>query len=467
MRTPWLTLALALGGCASRAPPLPPLAEAPAQFQRAERAERSGTVDTQWWRVWADPGLQALSEAAQVHSLDLRQALARVQQARAVLPAAASRAWPQIDGQLSGARTGSELPEPVKRGGQPDTQALRAALTLQWEIDLFGAARAQRAAAAEQVLEAEAGVAGARLLLRAELAEQHLRWQSAQQRLDQLDALVAVQQRQNALLALRQAEGLAGALDIAEAQESLQALQAQRPALRLLAAHSEHRLALLCGRVPGRALPELALSRRTLPELPPLRPGQPAELLLRRPDLVAATAQARRAGEQWAQAQAERWPRLALAAVWGRQDLRLNTLSLAPSAFHQLAVAFTAPLFQAGRLAALAEAQQAQREASVLARDRVWLTALQEVESALAAQHSSAAQRSLAAQRLTERRTQQQHAQNLQAEGLLSERQRLDLDCAAWRAQLDLSDAQLRAALDTVQLAKALGGGWPTESPSP
>lgn len=457
----WLALAGLLAAC-STVPEAPPPLGLPKDYldQPATR------FDEQWWQQFADPALQRLLRAQAQGSLTLRQQLERVSQTRAGALAQGSSAWPQLalNGSASSARSG--LPEPVKRAGQPDVRAHRATLDLQWEIDLFGAVAAARRAAIQDAVLADAGLQGARLLVQVELAQHYLAWQSARRRLPLLRELIEAQAISLQLAQARAAEGWVGAVELEGLRAELEAQRSQEPALQVLEATSRLRMALLLGRVANDPLPELQEAPSRWPTLPALAPGQPAELLLRRPDLQAAAARAAAARERATQAQAERWPRLFLGAFWGRQDLRLNGTDLAAAPFQQLGLAFVAPVFSAGRLQGIADAQAASARAAAWAEQEAVLTALTEVESALRQRQAGLERQAALARQLVARQSQQRHVERLHQEGLVGRSAVLAASRARLAALLEQEQAEWAIRLDALQLAKALGGGWnPKDTP--
>jgi NodT family efflux transporter outer membrane factor (OMF) lipoprotein len=466
MRPRAATQALALGGLlALAACSSPPALEPPQAAHAAPQFLRDTAPaqwDAQWWQRMADPTLRQLLDEAQRGNVGVQQALSRVAQARAGATAQGSRLLPNVSLGATASDARSDLPEAVKRG-QPDTRALRATLDLQWELDLFGAARAANRAAGHSVLEAEAGVRAARWLLSAEVAQHYLNWQAARLRAAQLQDLVAASQGVLEVAQSRLREGTGSALERDRAEADLRALQAQAPALRLLQQHSEHRLALLLGRPATAPVPALGQAPMALTVPPELPPGQPAELLLRRPDLQAAWARVEGARARADARAAERWPTLYLAGLLGRQDLRLNGADLSPVPFQNVALAFAMPLFNGGRLQAAADAASAQAQEAELAQQAAWLTALQEVESALAALQAARERERLSQQQVQALAALRLRALHLQHEGLVGRGPVLDATRAWHAAQLDHTQAQLATAQDAVQLAKALGGGWTLE----
>jgi NodT family efflux transporter outer membrane factor (OMF) lipoprotein len=423
-------------------------------------------LDAGTWRGFGDPALENLIALARTANLDVRIAQQRVRQARAGSVAAASRLLPTValTGSASDQRTG--LPADVKRGS-PDTRALRGALDLGWELDVFGAARAAADAAELDALAADSGVATAQWLVTTEVARQYLVWQGARLRLQQLQALLKAQQDTERLTRSRETEGQASRFEVARAAGDVESLAAQLPALQTLVAVTEAQIKVLLGKAPGADLP--ALDQRSspkLPQVPVLAPGQPIELLQRRPDLQAAERQLRAEGARLRESQADRWPRLVLGAVFGQQDLRLNGLDLSPVRYSNVALAFTAPLFNAGRLQAAVERQSARERIAALQYERAVLGALQDVENSLVALAHERERADRLAAAVQRRREGLRHAQLLHREGQIDLLQLLDAQRGLIAAELAETESRTQQALGAVQLVKALGGGWVAE-PAP
>ncbi len=458
----WVSI-VTLVGCATPTPPVPPnLKAASAGFAQADPAA-SQALDAATWRGFGDPALERLIAQARDANLDVRIAQQRVRQARAGSTAAASRLWPTVaaTGSVSDQRTG--LPAEVKRGS-PDTRAIRGAIDVGWELDVFGAARAAADAAELDALAADAGVATAQWLASTEVARQYLVWQGARLRLLQLQALLQAQQDTERLTRSRQARGLASRFDVSRAAGEVQSLAAQLPPLQTLVVVTEAQIKVLLGLGPSVALP--ALNRQdapTLPQVPLLAPGQPIALLQRRPDLRVAQQQLLAESARLRESQADQWPRFFLAAVLGQQDLRLNGLDLAPVRYSNIALAFTAPLFNAGRLGAAVERQSAREHAATLQYKRAVLGALQDVENSLVALAQERERSTVLAAAVDSRREGLRHAQSLHREGQIDLLQLLDAQRGLIAAELAATESHTQRALGAVQLVKALGGGWYAE----
>lgn len=452
-------LAAVLSACATP-PPEPPdvLATQDTRFRHASDSEPA--VDASWWRGFDDAALVALVQRAQLANHDVRIAVQRVRQARAGQTAVASRLWPTVSLTGSASNERSGLPDQIKQG-KPDTRAYRGALDLGWELDLFGAARAGADAAELDALSAGEGVDAARWLVSSEVARQYVVWQSARLRLAKLDALLKAQTDTERLTRSREAGGLASRFDVSRAAGEVPSLAAQLPPLRTLVAVTETQLAVLVGANPNQPLPELnAATAPGLPTPPRLSARQPVDLLMRRPDLRVAQKQFMAEAARLREAHADRWPKFFLAAAFGREDLRLNALDLSPVRYSTAALAFTMPLFDAGRLRAAVERQSAKERMATLQYEKAVLGAVKDVDDslvALAQERDRSASLDAATQ---QRRTGLRHAQSLYREGQIDLLQLLDAQRAVLAAELSAIDGQTQLALNTVQLATALGGGW-------
>ncbi|MBA4212519.1 MAG: TolC family protein [Polaromonas sp.] len=460
---PVVATLVVLAGCAAPQVGAPPDTRALGSSFHHTPPLGAETRDAATWQGFGDPVLDGLVTRARAANLDVRIAVQRVRQSRAGSTAAASRAWPTValTGSAADQRTG--LPEEVKRGS-PDTRALRAALELGWEIDVFGAARAASEAAELDALAADAGVEAAQWLAATEVARQYLVWQGARVRLQQLQALLQAQQDTERLTRSRQAQGLASAFDVHRAAGEVQSLAAQLPPLHTLVAVSEHQIDVLLGASPGDSTHNWRQAAGTqLPVVPALSPGQPIELLQRRPDLRVAQQQLLAEGARLRESQADLWPRFFISAVLGRQDLRLNALDLAPVRYSSLALAFSAPLFNAGRLRAAVEQQSARQRAATLQYERAVLNALQDVENSLVSFAQERDRADALNRAVQSRRSALRNAESLQREGQIDLLQLLDAQRGLIAAELAATDSHTQLAVGAVQLVKALGGGWYAE----
>lgn len=420
-----------------------------------------------WWQVFNDPVLDRMIARGLAGNHDARLAISRVQMARAGVAASQSSLLPSLA--LTGSRSDSRsgLPQPYKNG-EPDTRATRIGGELSWEIDLFGAARAARRAAKHDLLAAEAGIDGVRLLVSGEIARQYFTLRAARERLQLLDDILVTLRVTEALTRKREAAGLASLLDVELATGERLNAEALQPQLSTLVTATRARLAVLLGENPGEPLAELdsAPLRAVWPDPGVPATGQPADLLARRPDLRAAEQQLAAESERLREARANYFPKFFLSAVFGSQELTLNSVALAPVRYSNVAAAFSAPLFAGGRIRAGVQAQGAREQQALLNYERQILIALEEVEVGLAAVNDERRRVSLLAAVAAARHQALGRGDSLNRAGQIDLLQLQILQRAAMAADQALVESEAQLALNTIRLHQALGGSWHTSPAS-
>lgn len=413
--------------------------------------------DGAWWRQFGDPVLVALVERAVSANLDVRVAVERAAAARAGESFQASRLRPTVGVQVATLDARSGLPASVKQVNA-DTVAVRAGADVAWEIDLAGGLRSAHRASQADGVAAEAGIAGARLLVASEVARQYYILRGAQERLRIVEQLAGAQRDTDRLVRSRERQGLASRFDVSRSSAEAEALDAQIPPLRTLVGVTESRIAVVLGQNPSAfAVEDAAFS---WPLLEDIRTGQPSELLRRRPDLMAAEARVTAEGLRLDEARAQWWPKVFLSALVGGQGLRLNGVNLSPVPFSNVALAFAQPLLDGGRIEAGIALQSARANEALAEWQRAVLVAVEEVENSLLVRKEEIARGRLLTSALDARRQSLVNAQSLHREGQTDLLVLLDVQRALLAAELDLTESRTQQALNDVQLYKSLGGGW-------
>lgn len=457
------SLALLISACAAT-PPSPEVKLS--DNYRQGGGEGASATYGDWWQDLNDPVLNQLISRGLTSNHDARIAITRVEQARGGLMAQQSRLLPTLSATGSESDSRSKLPPPYKLG-EPDVQASRIALDLSWEIDLFGAARAARRAARHDMLAAQAGVDGVRLLVSGEVARQYLTWRAARERLQLLDATLATLETTERLTRRRQSVGLASSFDVELVGGQYLDAQALRPSLHTLMMASEARLAVLIGDNPSQpiALLQDLPVRMSWPANAAVPTGQPVDLLARRPDLRVAEQQLAAVSERLREARLNYLPRFFLNAVLGSQRLNINDVALSPVRYSQVAAAFSAPLFAGGRLKAANLVQSAREREALLDYEKRILTAIEEVEVSLTALADERRRSDLLLGALSARQQALRQGDSLYRTGLIDLLQLQNLQRAALAAEQSLVESQLQVTLNRVRLHQALGGGW--QGPTP
>ena len=463
--------ALAGAGCTTSPPP-----REPAPRDVAVRATWSTNADSSptilnWWRTFGDEDLDSTVAAALSGNLDLRAVAARIAIASGQAGVSYAGALPQVSAGASASRQRSSVRVPEAGGGEKRdvlrSNSFRLSLDVSWELDVWGRIRAQNRAANAGLQAAKADYAGARLSLAGQAAKAWLQLTEAKLQVELAQETVKSFAATERRASDRVAAGIQPPSDRhlartnhASARELLQLrLQAQDAAKR--------RLEVLLGRYPSGAIKGGA----TLPSLPPTPPmGFPAEILRRRPDLVAAERRLAASLQDVEAAEKAFYPRLSLTTSGGLSSSELKDLFSAESLIWTVAGNLVQPIFEGGRLwAQLDVSRGRQAEASALFAQRV-LDALGEVERFLRAEQflalrqvalEEAAQEALAAVAVTENR----YGQGVESFIVVLESQRRAL--SAQSALISLRRERLETRVD---LHLALGGGfeeWMPEIPEP
>ncbi|GAB3759799.1 efflux transporter outer membrane subunit [Ramlibacter monticola] len=455
-----IAVALGLAGCAT--PNLHSSVDVPVRF--AAPAEAQDAPEVAWWESYGDPVLSDLVRRAARENRDIRMAVQRVRAARAGETISRSVLFPSIGLSASGqdAKTGHDA---AVKQHMPDIQRGSAGLDVSWEIDLSGRLRAGAAAAAADALAAEHGASGVRLLVVSDVATNYFTLVGALRQLETVRAISAAQDETLRLVTARQRAGLATPFDVERAATEASRARAAIPPLETVVAVSRHRIAVLVGDQAVNAA-GIATHGGEL-TVPPARPGQPATLLERRPDLLALKSQLDAANARRQQAQAEWFPRLFLGAVFGRESLELNNIDVGAAHFRNVAGLLAMPLFNAGRTRSINEiAESAQSEAVMRYEDGI-VRALEDVENALVALGDERRRAVDLRNAANSADSALGRAQSLYDRGQIDLLPLLDAQRTRLAVRLGANDSDTQLLLDSVRLYKALGGGWQAFEPQP
>jgi NodT family efflux transporter outer membrane factor (OMF) lipoprotein len=425
----------------------------------------SGPVLARWWEQLGDPRLDDLVREALAGSPDLQLARARLREARAtrlqvrssLAPTLAATAGAQ-NGQY-GAGTGGVQNGQYGAGGVPGS-LYDAGFDASWEADLFGAGRRGLEAATADVQASAASLVEVRVALLAEVAEAYVELRSAQRRGAIARANLASQTETVQITRWRCQAGLAPDTDLEQARTSQEQTRAALPDLEAAQASARHRLAVLLGRSPGALDPRLA-EPAPLPRVPAaVAAGIPAGVLRQRPDLIAAERTLAAETARTRQKRAQRFPSLDLTASFGWQAYSLSALGGAGTLARTLGGTLAATLFDGGRLRSAVAIQDAVQEQALITYQQSVLTALEEVEDALAAYARSRDRVAALAAAAQAAASAAELAHQRYLAGLVDFRTVLDTERTRLGVEDDLAVAEAARLTHLIQLYKALGGGW-------
>jgi multidrug efflux system outer membrane protein len=452
--------ALALGACAVgpdyKTPPT-----APAAFHNADPAIFvAANPEADWWRQFEDPVLDQLVARSLSSNLDLKIALARVAEARALFTDARLDQLPRVT--VAGASTQAKQQQPGSGGARVETETYSAGFDAAWELDLFGRVRRGVEAAGAEAGAARADLRDAQVTVAAEVARNYFELRGAQARLDVARRNLETQRETVRITQARFDVGGADPIDIESAKARLKATEATIPVFVAAERAAAYRLAVLAGERPG-ALDDLLMSRggRTAPFAKALPIGEAADLLRRRPDVQAAE---RRLAAQTAKvgvATADLFPRVRVSGFVGFLAGDLSSLGEAASNAWSVTPTVSWPGLDIGGARARLKAAQARNDASLAVYDQTVLRALEDVENALVRYGQRQAQlRSLNDQAAASRRAAEL-ARLRYREGVVDFLVLLDAERTLLAAEDAVSVAETGVNTDVAAVYKALGGGWP------
>ena len=455
----WISGGLLLAACAVGPDYRAPAPAVPESWQQPSAAAPESAELAGWWTTLGDRILDRLVEQSLAGSPTVRQASARVLEARARRGIAAAGLAPSVEASARADVVDAERGTTSTPGSDATDETWSTGLDASWEIDLFGGQRRSVESADAQLGAAEAELRDVLITLLGDVALSYVDVRTAQARLTFAERNLEAQRELTDITRWQAEAGLATSLEVQQANSSYEQTRAAIPSLESALAQAMNRLAVLTGRPPGE-LDELLAERRPIPVAPlDIAAGVPADVLRRRPDIRAAE---RRLAAQTAQvgvATAALYPSLTLAGA-----ISLNSTS-AGDLFDGLrtdraGLSISLPIFNAGALRQNVRAQNALVDQAAATYESTVLAAYEEVDNALTAwsnehRRNSALIAAAASARVASELALMQYNSGLVdfETVLTADRQLISTEDA-----LAVSNGELTAGL--VRLYKALGGGW-------
>jgi NodT family efflux transporter outer membrane factor (OMF) lipoprotein len=435
------------------------------------RAVDTRRADADWWKGFHDPVLVALVEKAIAGNTDLAQARARIDQSRAVALGTDAKLLPTVDGTGDATAVRQSLDSPIGAAshilGLPrDYNEYALGTQAAWELDVFGGLRRGSEAARDEFVATEADAGAIAVSVAAETADAYLTLRGFQARLgvaedqekNELDLVDVVQQR------LRQ--GLAPERELNRADAELESIRASIAPLRAAVAAQLNRLDVLVGERPG-ANRQLLLAARPIPAAPrPAGSAAPADLLRRRPDIVAAEGRLAASNARIGVAIADYYPHVSLAALVGTVSTMTSNLFTAGAFQATGGASIRWRLFDFGRIDA--EVAQAKgREAEVLAAWRgAVLRAAEDVETALVRLVEARTERASLVRQIAQLKKARDETRQAYSGGVAALIDVFDADRQELAARDRLATVRANEARAAIAAYRALGGGWQPEAPT-
>jgi NodT family efflux transporter outer membrane factor (OMF) lipoprotein len=454
----------ALGGCslapAYHAPQLPPM---PSSFKEGDTAWKVAAPSDQaprgaWWVVYGDDSLSRLEAKLDASNPSLAAALARYDQARAFENQLNAGLFPHMGAMFNPGRARQSNNRPTRGANQPneydsDTVGVEA----DFDLDLWGRIRNEITAGKALAQASQADLASAKLSLEARLADDYVRLRGYDIQVRILQDALQAYQRALQLTENRHNGGVASGLDVSRAQAQLDDAQAQVTDVVAQRALTEHAIASLVG--------ESASSFAVAPEQNPLQVpvtpvGVPSTLLERRPDIAAAERRVYAANADIGVARAAFFPDVSLSGNYGFQNTGMDNLLAIGNRYWALGPLATLNLFDAGLRRAQLNAAKARFAQSSDEYRQTVLTAFREVEDDLSLLQHLGIEAKQEDQAYAAAQQTLNIATHRYREGIVNYLDVVTAQTVALSAQRNAETIRTRRLQASVDLIRALGGGW-------
>lgn len=457
---PFVVLLLVSAGCKMGPDYQRPDLGAPEGWREVTPGEQQSLANKNWWELFDDPELVKLIEIALAENQDLKIAVERIEEARAIYGFTRADLYPKLDayaaaGALEASRNG--LPGiPNSVDNKSDLYQLGGQMF--WELDFFGRIRRASEAELAQMYATEQARRAVVLTLVTDVARAYVELRDFDRRLDISRRTVESRVQYVALARDRFEGGVTSELDLRQAEAELHRTESLVFNFEQLVRQKENEISVLLGRNPGEIPRGRRLDEMVVPaEVPP---GLPSELLERRPDLRQAEEQLVSANARIGSAKALLYPSISLTGSFGWESKELDELFDSPSLTWSLGANLLQPIFNAGQLQRGVEATEARQRQALYAYERSVRQAFREVEDSLIGVRQSDLRRTAEGQRVEAERKVVELSELRYRGGVSAYLQVLDAQRNLFNAELDETSAMRDKVVALIQLYKALGGGW-------
>lgn len=415
-----------------------------------------------WWTTLEDPTLTSLIDRATQDSLDIRQAMARIEEAAARRGVSVGALFPAIDGMGEFSRNrgstnqSSSVPPPRSRLDG----LYSAGVSSSWEIDLFGRVRRSVESASADLDASVEDLRDTLVVLYANIGLTYAEVRTLQERIRYNEENVRTQRETMGVVRARNRAGLVGDLDIRQAQENLANTEAALPPLRQQLAQAINRLGVLIGLVPSALHAELA-AEAPIPQPPSeVLLGVPREFLRQRPDIRAAERQLAAQTALIGVATADLYPRLSLLGSFSLSTFESATWTESDSRGYAFGPSFNWALFDGGAIRSNIRVQEALTEQALTSYEQSVLDGLEDVESSLVAFVQEQDRRDALGRSVEALNGALDLVKTQYRRGLTNFQNVLDTERSLALRQDDLASSRGQVTQNLINVYRALGGGW-------
>ncbi|HZR16822.1 MAG TPA: efflux transporter outer membrane subunit [Verrucomicrobiae bacterium] len=451
-------LMLFVAGCAVGPGYQRPSITAPHGFRNESVITTNSFADLPWWEVFHDETLQGLIRIALTNNYDVRIAVSRIEQARAITRETRGQFFPQLNFAAvagKGKNVGAgNTPSPTGITGG----AFAADINASWEIDLWGRIRRLNESARAQLFASEEARRDVLTSVIAQVAQEYFQLLAVEDELEIARKSTNSFGQSLKVFSQRLEGGVASKLETSSAEALMHSAAATIPELGRQISLIEDQISVLLGQNPSPILhSNSVLGTQVPPEIPA---GLPSALLERRADVRQAEQQLRSANAQVGVAKAELFPQLNLTGLLGQVSPELSAFTSGGATAWGIAAGLTGPIFHGGQLRAQYQQAEAAREQFALQYRYAVLRAFQEVSDALISYERLADEQAEQAQAVNAYRVALEMAMKRYQSGNASYYEVLQEQQLLFPTENALVQTRLNQILAVVQLYRALGGGW-------
>ena len=415
-----------------------------------------------WWNIFNDSSLSSLIERGEQNNIDIKIALARVKESRALLGIEDSGIYPSVD--TNGGITWGKESESVNPLATSEQTKYTLSADASWEIDLFGRIRRSIEAATAEYQASWEDHNDVLITIRAEIAANYLSLRSLQAQQETTKKNIISQRDMLDLTQIRYDNGISTYLDVAQATRELATTEAELPLLRLNLKQNITALAVLTGESSDTLRQELSLIHNVPLPSAGITVGIPAERIRQRPDVKQAerslAAQTARIGI----ATADLYPSFSLTGTLGLASLSSGDFFNSASNIYGIGPSLHWNIFDMGRIRQNIAVQDARTEQALYQYELTMLKAIKEVEDSLNGYHEQRLRLSALNKSVQASIETVSMSTTLYKDGLTSFQDVLDAQRSLLNAESSRDATTGDAAIQLVSLYKALAGGWTTQS---
>jgi multidrug efflux system outer membrane protein len=451
-----------LAGCAVGPDYRRPEVPIPASYQ-FESGDASDTANTEWWRQFEDPVLDALIEEALANNKNVKISAANVEQAAGLLIQTRSPIFPQLN--YSGIAERQRITElgatPLSSAVPNPQTAYQVLASASWEIDLWGRIRRLTESAQANLLASEYAKRGVVLSLVTSVASSYLQLRGLDEQLLLSQKTLAAYAETVRLFELQHKYGVVSRMNVEQARSQYETAAAAIPGIESQIAQTQNALSILLGRNPGPIERGKTILELTMPEVPS---GVPSQVLERRPDIQQAEQQLVAANAQIGAARALYFPTITLTGSYGQASTDLSDLFKGPARVWSYGGSITGPIFAGGAIYGQNIQAEAGQKAALLGYQAAVQNAFSDVENALVANQKYLLQMQ-AQERLVSANREYSKLARLQYKGgYVPYSTVLQAEQQLFPSELNLAQTRAATFSSLVTIYQAMGGGWVVEA---